>query len=126
MDDLPTALKHFEASVARGPVPGQHRSLHGLDQVELACALGFLGEAERAVEVCEGVRRMCERHGEEWVHSYVLRMLALAHAVQCDWRRAEEHARHALRLKLAVHDVIGIALTLDLLAHIGTRAGAPE
>ncbi|KUL20882.1 ATP-binding protein [Streptomyces regalis] len=126
MDDLPTALKHFEASVARGPVPGQHLSLHGLDQVELACALGFLGEAERAVEVCEGVRRMCERHGEEWVHSYVLRMLALAHTVQRDWRRAEHHARHALRLKLAVHDVIGIALTLDLLARIATQAGAHE
>ncbi|MDO0912148.1 LuxR C-terminal-related transcriptional regulator [Streptomyces sp. DT2A-34] len=126
MDDLPTALKHFEASVARGPVPGQHLSLHGLDQVELACALGFLGEAERAVEVCERARRMCERHGEEWVHSYVLRMLALAHTVQRDWRRAEHHARHALRLKLAVHDVTGIALTLDLLAHIATQAGAPE
>ncbi|MFJ8536476.1 ATP-binding protein [Streptomyces sp. NPDC093591] len=126
MDDLPTALKHFEASVARGPVPGQHLSLHGLDQVELACALGFLGEAERAVEVCERARRTCERHGEEWVHSYVLRMLALAHTVQRDWRRAEHHARHALRLKLAVHDVTGIALTLDLLAHVATQAGAPE
>ncbi|MFI7408890.1 ATP-binding protein [Streptomyces sp. NPDC049627] len=126
MDDLPTALTHFEASVARGPVPGQHLSLYGLDQVELACALGFLGEADRAVEVCETARRMCERHGEEWVHSYVLRMLALAHTVQRDWRRAEHHARQALRLKLAVHDVIGIALTLDLLARIATETGAHE
>lgn len=126
MDDLPTALKHFETSVGRGPVPGQHLSLYGLDQVELACALGFLGEADRAVEVCERARRMCERHGEEWVHSYVLRMLALAHTVQRDWRQAEHHARHALRLKLAVHDVTGIALTLDLLARIATETGAHE
>ncbi|MBT2417932.1 LuxR family transcriptional regulator [Streptomyces sp. ISL-22] len=126
LNDLPTALRHFEASVARAPVPGQHLSLHGLDQVELACALGFLGEAERAVEVCERARRMCERHGEEWVHSYVLRMLALAHTVQRDWRRAEHHARHALRLKLAVHDVTGIALTLDLLARIATETGDHE
>lgn len=126
MDDLPTALKHFEASVVRGPVPGQHLSLYGLDQVELACALGFLGEADRAVEVCERARRMCERHGEEWVHSYVLRMLALAHTVQRDWPQADLHARHALRLKLTVHDVIGIALTLDLLARIATETGAHE
>ncbi|MFE7275435.1 ATP-binding protein [Streptomyces sp. NPDC057623] len=126
MDDLPTALKHFEASVLRGPVPGQHLSLYGLDQVELACALGFLGEAERAVEVCERARRMCERHGEEWVHSYVLRMLALAHTVQRDWQQADHHARHALRLKLAVHDVTGSALTLDLLARIATETGAHE
>ncbi|WP_406414309.1 ATP-binding protein [Streptomyces sp. NBC_01614] len=126
MDDLPTALKHFEASVVRGPVPGQHLSLYGLDQVELACALGFLGEADRAVEVCERARRMCELHGEEWVHSYVLRMLALAHTVRGDWHRAERHARHALRLKLAVHDVIGIALTLDLLARVAAETGAHE
>ncbi|WP_228044341.1 LuxR C-terminal-related transcriptional regulator [Streptomyces ferrugineus] len=126
MDDLPAALKHFEATVARGPVPGQHLSLHGLDQVELACALGFLGEAERAVEVCERARRMCERHGEEWVHSYVLRMLALAHSVRGDWQRAEHHARQALRLKLAVHDVTGIALTLDLLARTATETGSHE
>ncbi|MFD5833479.1 ATP-binding protein [Streptomyces collinus] len=125
-DDLPGALRHFEATVARGPVPGQHLSLVGLDQVELACALGFLGEAERAVEVCEQALRLCERHGEQWVRSYVLRMLALAHTVLGDWPRAQLHAREALRLKLAVHDVIGIALTLDLLASIAARRGTPE
>ncbi|MFI2630125.1 LuxR C-terminal-related transcriptional regulator [Streptomyces collinus] len=124
-DDLPGALRHFEATVARGPVPGQHLSLVGLDQVELACALGFLGEAERAVEVCEQALRLCERHGEQWVRSYVLRMLALAHTVLGDWARAQRHAREALRLKLAVHDVIGIALTLDLLASIAARRGTP-
>ncbi|MFG1672009.1 ATP-binding protein [Streptomyces sp. Y7] len=126
MDDLPTALRHFEASVARGAVPGQHLSVHGLNQVELACALGFLGEADRAVEVCERARRMCERHGEEWVRSYVLRMLALARTVQRDWARAEQHARQALRLKIAVHDVIGIALTLDLLARTAVERGIHE
>ncbi|MFF8670994.1 LuxR C-terminal-related transcriptional regulator [Streptomyces sp. NPDC015242] len=125
-DDLPGALRHFETTVARGPVPGQHLSLVGLDQVELACALGFLGEADRAVEVCERALRLCERHGEQWVRSYVLRMLALAHTVRGDWARAERHAGEALRLKCAVHDVIGIALTLDLLASIATRRDAHE
>ncbi|MFF5521047.1 LuxR C-terminal-related transcriptional regulator [Streptomyces coeruleorubidus] len=123
-DDLPGALRHFETTVARGPVPGQHLSVVGLDQVELACALGFLGEADRAVEVCERALGLCERHGEQWVRSYVLRMLALAHTVRRDWAPAERHAREALRLKLAVHDVIGIALTLDLLASIATERGA--
>ncbi|MFJ6554313.1 LuxR C-terminal-related transcriptional regulator [Streptomyces luteogriseus] len=125
-DDLPGALRHFETTVARGPVPGQHLSLVGLDQVELACALAFLGEAERAVEVCEQALGLCERHGEKWVRSYVLRILALAHSVRGDWPRAERHGREALRLKLAVHDVIGIALTLDLLASIAAERGAHE
>ncbi|MGX1622823.1 ATP-binding protein, partial [Streptomyces sp. NPDC055506] len=123
-DDLPGALRHFETTVTRGPVPGQHLSLVGLDQVELACALGFLGEADRAVEVCEQALRLCERHGEQWVRSYVLRILALAHTVRRDWPRAERHAREALRLKHAVHDIIGIALTLDLLASIAAERGA--
>ncbi|MFJ8714652.1 LuxR C-terminal-related transcriptional regulator [Streptomyces violaceus] len=123
-DDLPGALAHFETTVARGPVPGQHLSLVGLDQVELACALGFLGEADRAVEICEQALRLCERHGEQWVRSYVLRILALAHTVRRDWPRAERHAREALRLKHAVHDIIGMALTLDLLASIAGERGA--
>jgi predicted ATPase/DNA-binding CsgD family transcriptional regulator/tetratricopeptide (TPR) repeat protein len=125
-DDLCAALAHFEAGVARGPVPGQHLSLVGLDQVELACALGFLGHADRAVEVCEKTLRLCEEHGEEWVRSYALRMLALAHTVKQDWPRAERYAREALRLKLAVNDVIGLALTLDLTARIATERSAHE
>ncbi|MER5214168.1 LuxR C-terminal-related transcriptional regulator [Streptomyces sp. NPDC002838] len=125
-DDFPAALAHFEAGVARGRVPGQHLSLVGLDQVELACALGFMGEADRAVEVCEKALRLCEEHGEEWVRSYVLRMLALARTVKKDWPRAERHIREALRLKLALNDVLGIALTLDLAALIATQGGAHE
>lgn len=125
-DDLCAALAHFEAGVARGPVPGQHLSLVGLDQVELACALGFLGHADRAVEVCEKTLRLCEEHGEEWVRSYALRMLALAHTVKQDWPRAERYAREALRLKLAVNDLIGLALTLDLTARIATERSAHE
>ncbi|MBV7699932.1 LuxR C-terminal-related transcriptional regulator [Streptomyces sp. TRM70350] len=125
-DDLHAALAHFRACVERGRVPGQHLSLVGLDRVELACALGFLGEADQAIAVCEEARRMCERHGEEWVLSYVHRMLALAHTVKKDHRRAERHAREALRLKLAVNDIVGIGLTLDLLAQIAAQSGAHD
>ncbi|MET7475165.1 LuxR C-terminal-related transcriptional regulator [Streptomyces sp. NPDC005648] len=125
-NDVLGALEHFRATVARGPVPGQHLSLHGLDRVELACALSFLGRPEEAVAVCAETRRLCEEHGEEWVLSYVLRMLALAHSVRGDWDGAESHARDALRRKLAVRDVIGIGLTLDLLAQTAARRGAHE
>ncbi|MGW3128145.1 ATP-binding protein [Streptomyces sp. NPDC001123] len=125
-DDLGVARAHYEATVARGPVPGQHLSLHGLDLVELACAYAFLGHADRAVAVCRRALALCEAHGEDWVRSYVLRILALAHAVRADWRRAEPHAREALRRKRDVHDVIGIGLTLDLLARIADGLGAAE
>ncbi|WP_037683287.1 LuxR C-terminal-related transcriptional regulator [Streptomyces griseus] len=125
-DDLTAALDHFRASVARGRAPGQHLSMVGLDHVELACALCFLGEADEAIEVCEEIRRLCVEHGEEWVLSYALRILALAHTVKGDWWEAERHALQALPLKLAVHDVLGIGLTLDLLARIAAQRGDHE
>ncbi|MFI7504424.1 ATP-binding protein [Streptomyces sp. NPDC049687] len=125
-DDLPGALTHFRTAVARGRVPGQHLSLLGLDHVELACALAYLGHADEAIEVCEQTRRLCAAHGEQWVLSYTERILALAHTVKGDGERAEAHAREALRLKLAVHDVLGMGLTLDLLARIAADRGAHD
>ncbi|MGX1272075.1 putative ATPase [Streptomyces phaeoluteigriseus] len=125
-DDLEGALAHFRAGVDRGRVPGQHLSLVGLDRVELACALSFLGRADEAIAVCEETRRLCAGHGEQWVLSYVERMLALAHTVKGDRERAERHGREALRLKLAVHDVLGMGLTLDLLARVAAERGAAD
>ncbi|MGP4005540.1 ATP-binding protein [Streptomyces sp. 4N124] len=125
-NDLQIALAHFETAVARGRVPGQHLSMHGLDKVELACALALLGQADRAVAVCEAALSECAEHDEDWVRSYLLRILALAHTVRQDWSRAERHALDALRRKLDLNDVIGIGLTLDLLAVISAERGNPE
>ncbi|MDX3456926.1 LuxR C-terminal-related transcriptional regulator [Streptomyces sp. ME02-8801-2C] len=114
------ALRHFEESVARGPVPGGHAALAGLERVQLACALTALGETDRALAVCENTLRVCEEYGEEWVRSCALRALALAHTAREDWHRAEPPAREALRIGQALHDTLGIAPTLDLLALIAT------
>ncbi|MFI1354037.1 ATP-binding protein [Streptomyces sp. NPDC020898] len=120
------ALRHFEDAVDRGPVPGGQAALVGLERVQLACALSLLGEADRAVTVCEDALRVCEAYGEDWVRSYALRVLALAHTVREDWRRAEPPAREALRTGFALHDVLGIAPALDLLALIATAHQAHE
>ncbi|WP_371662300.1 LuxR C-terminal-related transcriptional regulator [Streptomyces sp. NBC_00280] len=115
------ALRHFEDAVAQGPVTGGHAALAGLERVQLAIALASLGEADRAVAVCENALRVCEEYGEEWVRSYALRALARAHTVPADWRRAEPPAQEALRIAHTLHDVLGIAPALDLLALIATR-----
>ncbi|MGW1713057.1 ATP-binding protein [Streptomyces sp. NPDC002156] len=114
------ALRHFEDAVARGPVPGGHAALAGLERVQLACALASLGEADRAVALCENVLRVCGEYGEQWVRSYALRALALAHTVREDPHRAEPPAREALRIAHTLHDTLGIAPALDLLALIAT------
>ncbi len=109
-----------------GPVPGGQATLVGLERVQLACALTLLGDADWAVTVCEDALRVCETYGEEWVRSYALRVLALAHTVREDWRRAEPPAREALRTGFALHDVLGIAPALDLLARVATAHHAHE
>ncbi|WP_245879315.1 LuxR family transcriptional regulator, partial [Streptomyces reticuliscabiei] len=114
------ALRYFEDAVAQGPVTGGHASLAGLERVQLATALAALGEADRAVAVCENALRVCEEYGEQWVRSGVLRALALAHSVRGDWRRAEPAAREALRTGHILHDLLGIAPALDLLALAAT------
>jgi DNA-binding CsgD family transcriptional regulator len=106
--------------VAQGPVTGGHAGLAGLERVQLATARASLGEADRAVAVCENALRVCEEYGEEWVRSYVLRALAHTHTVRADWCRAEPPAHEALRIAHALHDVLGIVPTLDLLALIAT------
>lgn len=114
------ALRHFEDAVARGPVPGGHAALAGLERVQLACALASSGETDRAVALCENVLRVCGEYGEQWVRSYALRALALAHVVREDPQRAEPPAREALRIAHTLHDVLGIAPALDLLALTAT------
>ncbi|MEW2394539.1 LuxR C-terminal-related transcriptional regulator [Streptomyces sp. NPDC046862] len=125
-DDLRGALDRFESSVVRGPVHGTLPSITGLYQVGFATVLAYLGQTDRAVAVCEEARRHCEERGEEWVLSYVLRVLALTYTVKGEWRCAESYGREALRLKRAVHDVFGIALTLDLMALVAAALDAPE
>ncbi len=120
-DDLDGARALFEVAVDGPPVEGQLLSLWALDLVELAATLSFSGEPDRAIDVCERARRLCVEHGEEWVMSYVQRVLALAHTVKGAWATADLHAREALRLKHGLYDAVGAGLTLDLLMVIAAN-----
>ena len=125
-DDLPGALEHYEAAVARGPLPGGLPSFAVLERVQLGCTLALLGRTDEALEECRAAHDVCEEHGEEWVRSYALRVLAFTYIVRKEWSLAEPPAREALRRTLAVHDVIGIGFTLDLLVVIATARGAHD
>lgn len=126
-DDDPTgAVAHYDSVLAGVPSPGHLPALAALDQVQLAHALVPLGQTDRAVVLCEQTLRRCERHGEDWVRSSALRALAHAYTARKQWHRAESHAREALRRGLALHDVVGVALSLDLLIDITTALGARE
>ncbi|MFJ7044844.1 ATP-binding protein [Streptomyces sp. NPDC101112] len=125
-DDPTGAVAHYDSVLADAPATGHLPALAALDQVQLAHALVPLGQTDRAVVLCEQTLRRCERHGEDWVRSSALRALAHAYTARKQWHRAESHAREALRRGLALHDVVGVALSLDLLIDITTALGARE
>lgn len=117
------AREVYEEALSRPPRADESMSLVGFKHVELAHVLSLQGEHDRAKALCEEFRRICLAHGEQWIHSYLLRILAFAEWSQGDQASARTHARECLRLKRAVGDVFGIGMTLELLAAVHTRAG---
>ncbi|NNN33908.1 tetratricopeptide repeat protein [Streptomyces sp. S3(2020)] len=117
------AREVYEEALSRPPREGESMSLVGFKYVELAHVLSLQGEYERAMALCAEFRRICLAHGEQWIHSYLLRILAFAEWSRGDQVSARTHARECLRLKRAVGDVFGIGITLELLAAVHARSG---
>ncbi|MDN3021757.1 LuxR C-terminal-related transcriptional regulator [Streptomyces sp. S.PB5] len=125
--DFERAREVYEQALSRPPRENELMSLVGFKHVELAFVLTIQGEYDRATALCEEFRQTCLAAGERWVHSYLLRILAFTEWSKGDRARARTHARECLRLKRVVGDVLGIAMTLELLAavHAGDGEGRP-
>ncbi|MEV0221541.1 LuxR C-terminal-related transcriptional regulator [Streptomyces sp. NPDC050704] len=121
--DYPGARAVYEEAISRPPVEGELMSLVGFKYVELAFVLTLQGEYDRAMALCEEFRQTCLSHGEQWIHSYLLRVLALAEWSKGDRATAGTHAQECLRLKRVVGDLFGIAMTLELLAAVHVQDG---
>ncbi|CAO0828756.1 hypothetical protein SMICM17S_04623 [Streptomyces microflavus] len=79
-------------------------------------ALSALGRLDEAYEEATRLQRISLRFGEHWGRAYADHQLALIHLLQGRPRHAESHARAMLASKHELHDSLGIALGLDLLA----------
>ncbi|MFI1189851.1 ATP-binding protein [Streptomyces californicus] len=79
-------------------------------------ALSALGRLDEAYEEAIRLQRISLRFGEHWARAYADHQLALIHLLQGRPRHAESHARAMLASKHELHDSLGIALGLDLLA----------
>ncbi|MEV0171317.1 LuxR C-terminal-related transcriptional regulator [Streptomyces sp. NPDC050803] len=97
-----------------------------LTRVELACTLVCRGRPKEAVPLCREAIALCEEHGEQWVRSWALRTLALAHWSAAEYDSAAEQARACLRLPYTVHQHQSLARTLDVLAAAEALAGDAE
>ena len=84
----------------------------------LACALALAGRAEEALTVSRETALLCEEFGERHARSYANWAAGVAH-----WRlghldEAERSARQVLKVDRSLADVIGVALTTDLLSWV--------
>jgi predicted ATPase/DNA-binding SARP family transcriptional activator len=113
---LEEALEHY-ASL------GDTNSMVILAQTQLAMASIFLGEPDRAVELCRKARSICDAHDEKWTLTYALYVQAFAEGASGDRAVAARHARACLRMKRDFRDRLGIAMIVDLLGWIAAADG---
>ena len=113
---LEEALEHY-ASL------GDMNSMVIMAQAQLAMASVFLGDADRAVELCRKARSICDAHEEKWTLTYALYVQAFAEGTGGDRAVAARHARECLRMKRGFRDRLGMAMIVDLLGWIAAADG---
>jgi len=87
-----------------------------------AMAYVFSGDFDRAAAMCHELLAISEAHGDLFRRSYLLYDLAIAAYLQRDPRAAATHASECVRLKHALHDWHGIAVTMQVLAWASAQA----
>ncbi|MQA96041.1 MAG: LuxR family transcriptional regulator [Streptosporangiales bacterium] len=124
--DHAAAARWFEEAVERHRTEGDPGIGLTFALAVQGMSLVLTGELERAVELLEESRGICERYGEHWVRSYADYILGLARLGLGDPAAAAHHAREAMRAKRLLRDSFGTAVALDLLAQATLGEGRAD
>ncbi|MER7345669.1 NB-ARC domain-containing protein [Streptomyces aurantiacus] len=108
------------------PSPGRYDAAWPLLQVARAFVHIQLGQVTEAAAVADGLCAVCDRHGETHVRAWGDYLRALAALALGRAQEAQAHARDALGGKRRVHDSLGIATALDVLATATLASGHAE
>ncbi|NKE55760.1 AfsR/SARP family transcriptional regulator [Lentzea sp. PSKA42] len=109
----------------------RHTELGHLDsnvimaRVSLAITVAFGGELDKAASLCVEALSVCEENGELWARAYALYVLAYVTMGRGDVTEARELATSSLRIKEKFDDLLGIAMSVELLALISVITGSP-
>lgn len=122
-DDMERAHELLQEALGRYRELGELNSNVLMAQVELAMTVGFQGDLDGAVVICEEVREICEDHGERWALSYALYVLGFAALQRGRPARARELLGESLAISHTFHDRLGTVLTLELLALVTVVEG---
>ncbi|MFB6439604.1 AAA family ATPase [Streptomyces sp. NPDC056411] len=125
-DDMPRAEELLRGALARYREIGELNSTVLLGQVELAMAVAFRGELADAARLCQDVLEVCEDHGERWTRAYALFVLAFAAWSGGETGRARGLLEECLGIHHAFHDLLGVALAIELVALVALDEGDAE
>jgi predicted ATPase/DNA-binding CsgD family transcriptional regulator len=88
--------------------------------------LSFAGEFDRSIAAAQECVEFATAHGEQWTRSYGQYQLGLAAWQQADAARTEELALSSVRLRRPFHDLLGLALSIDMAAWASAALGRAE
>ncbi|MCF3962561.1 ATP-binding protein, partial [Streptomyces fuscigenes] len=125
-DDLPHAQDLLGAALAVYRELGELNSNVLMGRAELAMALAFQGDVDRAVGECERLREVCEDSGERWARSYALYVLAYARWREGRYAGARELLGECLTTSHTFHDLVGLVLALELTALVTASEDAAQ
>ena len=109
-----TAL--FTDALARYEALGERSSIVLMARVGLAMAGVSRGDLDAAAAICAHVQRACDAAGEQWAGAYARYVTALTAWSRRDRETALVQAQACLRAGAKVHDLVAIALALELIA----------
>ncbi|WP_394434292.1 ATP-binding protein [Streptomyces sp. SGAir0957] len=94
----------------------------------LSCSFSrvYLGDLRPAKGIAYGVSTELAARGECWGRAYGDYLQALAELGLENWTEAAGHARASLRGKAELHDTLGVALAVDVLAAATVAGGQGE
>lgn len=99
-------------------------SLVSLPLLAAICCLE--GDLDQAIALSEECLRLSVDSGERWCHSYALYSRGLARGMKGQIALADDDARTALRMKAAIGDRMGVAMTIDLCGGVAMARGDAE
>ncbi|MEV6609435.1 BTAD domain-containing putative transcriptional regulator [Kutzneria sp. NPDC051319] len=125
-DDLVAGTALFAEANQRLTGLGQLDSNVVMTKVALAMTVAFTGDLPTTVALAQDAHAVAEQHGEQWALAYAHYVLGFAACLQGALGQAVAHAKKCLAIKQTFNDLLGIALSVELLALLAAMVGEAE
>ncbi|MFB4278190.1 LuxR C-terminal-related transcriptional regulator [Nonomuraea sp. MTCD27] len=116
------AVGHYREALERHRRTGDMVGV-ALALIRLSLAYSFLGRPQEAVEAGRECLAVCEAHGEGWHRAYMMMALGVELWRQGDLAGATELEREGLAFDRSMGDLLGVGVTIEVLAWIAAAQG---